>query len=536
MGINSCTHYHLRRGHMGRDLRSRLVRIFSGWLTLAVLITAVQGECATAAKPKSGGTLAVGMELEFRGFDPLKANYTGLADRSVIMAIEERLFDMDAKGNLLPELALFAKPARDGKSWIIALRKGVTFHDGTPFNADAVVSHWQRLLDPKNRFFARTSIETINNVQRVDDFTVRFQLKHPWAAFKNALTEPQSFGAFIPSPKAIREETHNRAPVGTGPYMFKEWLPNDRLTVVRNPNYWRKGKAYLDSVVFRPMSDMQARFASLQSGEIDVIQTDRGASILQAREDRSLKVYSSDSAGPYNFLFNTAKPPLNDARVRQALAHAWDQELLLKADYKGTLPMAKDPFGGLLNCGDLAYREYDPAKARKLLAEYGKPVSLEMNHTNTPRGKEAGEIMQRLFKEVGVTLTLVPLAEAQLAKRGISGDYQISGWKFRDFDEMGPLLYSNYYSNSPMNFSKYQNPKMDELLTTQQMSVDKKVRHKALCGVAKLINEDAVFLYGGGRRFHVIAKSRVKGIGNVRQGVIRVSDAWLENNTAITNK
>jgi 4-phytase/acid phosphatase/peptide/nickel transport system substrate-binding protein len=363
----------------------------------------------------------------------------------------------------------------------------------------------------------------------VDDYTVRFKLKHPWAAFKNALTEPQSFGAFIPSPKAIREETHNRAPVGTGPYMFKEWLPNDHLTVVRNPNYWRKGKAYLDSVVFRPMPDMQARFASLQSGESDVIQTDRGASILQAREDRTLRVYSSDSAGPYNFLFNTAKPPLNDPRVRQALAHGWNQELLLKADYKGTLPLAKDPFGGLLNCGDVAYREYDPAKARKLLAEYGIPVTLEMNHTNTPRGKEAGEIMQRLFKEIGVTLTLTPLAEAQLAKRGISGDYQITGWKMRDFDEMGPLLNSNLHSGSSMNFSKYQSQKMDELLTTQQMSVDPKVRKKALCGVAKLINEDAVFLYGGGRRFHVIAKTRVKGIDNVRQGVIRVSDAWLED-------
>lgn len=515
---------------------SALTRIIAscGLCIISLLLSTVNGDCATA-KPKSGGTLTVGMELEFRGFDPLKANWMGLADRSVIMTIEERLFDMDAKGNLVPELALSAKPAKDGKSWTIALRKGVTFHDGTPFNADAVVSNWQRLLDPKNKFFARTSIDPIETVQKVDDYTVRFKLKHPWAAFKNALTEPQSFGAFIPSPKAIREDTHNRAPVGTGPYMFKEWLPNDRLIVVKNPNYWRKGKPYLDSVVFRPMPDMQARFASLQSGESDVIQTDRGASILQAREDRTLRVYSSDSPGPYNFLFNTSKPPLNDVRVRQALAHAWNQDLLLKADYKGTLPFAKDPFGGTLNCSDVAYREYDPAKARKLLAEYGKPVELEMIHTNTPRGKDAGEIMQRLFKEVGVTLKLVPLAEAQLAKRGIGGDYQVAGWKMRDFDDMGPFLKSNLYSGNSMNFSKYANPRMDELLTTQQMSTDTKERKKALCGVAKLINEDAVFLYGGGRRFHVIAKAGVKGIDNVRHGVIRVSDAWLESGAKVAD-
>lgn len=494
-----------------------------------LLVYSSRGECAPATKPRSGGTLTVGVELEFRGFDPLKANYMGIADRTVVMAIEERLFDMDAKGNLVPELALSARPAKDGKSWLIALRKGVSFHDGTPFNADAVVSHWQRLLEPKNKFFGLSSLETIESVQKVDVFTVRFNLKHPWASFKDALTAPQSFAVFIPSPKALKDDSHNRAPVGTGPYMFKEWLANDRLTVVRNPNYWRKGKGHLDSVIFRPMPDMQARFASLQSGESDVIQTDRGASILQAREDHALKVYSSDGAGPYNFLLNTARPPLNDVRVRQALAHAWNQELLIKADYKGTLPLAKDPFGGLLNCGNAAYREYNPAKARKLLAEYGKPVTLEMNHTNTPRGKEAGEIMQRLFKEVGVTLTLTALAEGQLAKRGIGGDYQISGWKMRDFDDMGPILKSNLFSGSKLNFSKYQNPNMDELLTTQEMSLDRKTRQKALCGAATLINEEAIFLYGGGRRFHVIAKAGVKGIDNVRHGVIRVGDAWLDN-------
>ncbi|OGU04722.1 MAG: hypothetical protein A2075_16325 [Geobacteraceae bacterium GWC2_58_44] len=483
--------------------------------------------CAPASKPQPGGTLTVGMENEFRGFDPLKAAFFSLSDRSVAMAVEERLFDMDAKGNLVPELALSAKPAKDQKSWTIKLRQGVRFHDGTPFNADAVVGHWQRLLDPNNKFFARLAFESIVSVQKVDDFTVRFNLKHPWAPFKNVISAPQSIAVYIPSPKALKEDTQNRAPVGTGPYMFKEWVANDRLVVVRNPNYWRKGKGYLDSVIFRPMPDMQARFASLQSGESDVIQTDRGASILQAREDRSLKIYTSFGAGAYNFLLNEAKPPLNEPLVRQALAHAWNQDLLLKADYKGTLPFAKDPYGGQIICADTSYRNYDPEKARKLLAQYGKPVELEMIHTNTPRGKDAGEIMQRLFKEVGVTLKLTPLAEGQLAKRGIGGDYQIAGWKLMDFDEMGPSMLGNLHSEGKHNFVKYQNPKMDELLATQQMSTDRKVREKALCGVATLINEDAIFLYGGGRRFHVIAKAGVHGIDNVRHGVIRVSDAWL---------
>lgn len=517
-----------RESNRGRFSNVRRCAGLIGLWVLSALVFLGHVNEVSAAGPERGGTLTVGLDLEFRGFDPLKARYLQLADRSVAMAIEERLFDTDAKGNLVPELALSAKPSKDGKTWTIKLRKGVSFHDGTPFNADAVVGHWQRMLDPKNRFSGAALVEPVQSVTKIDDHAVRFTMKHPWAAFKSIISSATWIGAYIPSPKALKEDTHNRAPVGTGPYLFKEWIANDRLVVVRNPNYWQKGKQHLDTIVFRPVPDMQARFAGLQSGETDIILTDRGQHILQAKENRSLKIYSSDSAGPYTFILNVSKPPLDDVRVRRALAHAWNQDFFLKADYRGTLPMATEPFGGRLSCGDAEYREYDPVKAKKLIAEYGKPVTLELLHTNTPRGREAGEIMQRLFKEIGVTLKLTPLAEGQMGKRVIDGDYQISGWKMMDFDDMGPYLYVSLHSKGGVNFSHYQNPRMDELLATQQMSTDGKTRQKALCGVAKLINEDVAYLYGGGRRFHVIAKAGIQGISRVDHGIIRVSDVWVK--------
>ncbi|KAF0218448.1 MAG: 4-phytase / acid [Geobacteraceae bacterium] len=485
---------------------------------------------AAAAAPEYGGTVTMGVDADFRGFDPLKARFLGIGDRSAIMAVEERLFDMDSKGKLIPELALSAKAAKDNKSWTIALRKGVTFHDGTPFNADAVVEHWQRLLDPNNRFFGLSFIQPIQSVQKINDFSVKFILKHPWAPFKQTISSPVGILAYIPSPKAVREGTQDRAPVGTGPFIFKEWKANDRLVVVRNPKYWQKGKPYLDSVTFRPMPDMQARFASLQSGETDVIRTDRGNSIQQAYEDKSLKVYKSDAGGAYPFVFNTSKPPLNDVRVRQALAHAFNQELLVKLVYKDTLPIAKDPFGNTLSCGDTGYREYNPEKARKLLAQYGKPVELELFHTTTPRGKEAGEIIQRLYKDVGVTVKLVPVTEGQMAKRVMESDFQFSGWRFMDFGDMGPFLKNILHSGSPLNYMKYSNPKMDELLDRQNASLDPVVRKKALCEVAKLVNDDAVFFYGGGMRFHIIAKTAVQGITGAEHGIVKMSDVWVKGN------
>jgi 4-phytase/acid phosphatase/peptide/nickel transport system substrate-binding protein len=503
---------------------------------LSILLTTGEGGKVLAAGSKQGGTLTVGVNLEVRGFDPLKAVYLQFGDRSVIMAVEERLFDLDEKGKLVPELALSATPSAGGATWTVELRRGVSFHDGTPFDADAVVQHWQRMLDSGNRYSGAVFIEPVRSVTKVDDYTVLFTLQHPWAAFLAMLSGTQWTGAFIPSPKAVREGTQNRAPVGTGPFTFKEWVASDRLVLVKNPHYWRAGKPHLDSVVFRPVPDPEARFSGLQSGKVDLIMTDWGAHILQAKKDRSLKVYSADTSGPFAFIINTDKPPLDDIRVRRALAHAWNQDSYLKASYRGTLPVAREPFGGTLPCGDCGYREYDPAKARRLVAEYGDPIALELLEPDTPAGRAAGEIMQQMFKEVGVALKLTPLAEGELVQRVKSGRYQIAGWRLMDLSDMGPYLNACLHSKGIFNFSHYRNPVMDGLLTTQQTSVDQKARQEALCGVANLINEDAIYLYGGGRRFYVIAKANIRGVDRFAQGVVRVGDTWVDGNAVKEKK
>jgi 4-phytase/acid phosphatase/peptide/nickel transport system substrate-binding protein len=487
-----------------------------------------QGKVAPAARPAPGGTLTVAVEEDCKGFDPIKAGTLNSPGRSAAMAVEERLFDMDQKGKLVPELGLSASPSKDGKSWTIKLRRGVSFHDGVPFNADAVVSHWQRLLDPKNRFRGLSSMQPVASVQKVDDFSVRFQLKHPWVPFKDLIASTIGIAAYIPSPKAVKEGTQDRAPVGTGAFKFKEWRANDRIVVVKNPDYWQKGKPYLESVVFRTVPDMQTRFAGLKSGELDVILTDRGASVLQAKEDKSLRLYSSESTGAETFIFNTSKPPLDDLRVRRALAHAWNQEFYIKASYKDTISAASDPFGGGLGCSDLKYRDYRPEQARQLIAQYGKPVSLELQITNTPRGREFGEIIQRMFKEIGVTVTVKPLTLGQRNKLVFAGDYQMTGWSLFDNTDMGPTLYSNFFSGSELNFSRYRNPQMDKLLTTAQISSNPKERKEALCAVARQINDEAVMLYRGGLRYNAIAKSEVQGISRVDHGLVRVKELWWQ--------
>lgn len=504
------------------DLRATAAKALCALAVLA----APGGVPAAASEPVQGGSLTVGIENDFAGFDPIRARFLGPMDRNVAMAVQERLFDLDDKGDLVPELALSASRSADGKVWTVRLRQGVAFHDGTPFNADAVVAHWQRLLEPKNQYVGLSALEPIESVTGIDAHTVRFVLKRPWPLFAQQMTGA-GFAALVPSPKAVAENTQNRAPVGTGPFVFKEWITNDRLVLLRNPNYWRKGKPHLDTVVFRPMPDMQARFAALQSGQADAIFTDRGVHILQAQEDSALRVYGGDYSGPYVFLLNTSKPPLDDVRVRRALAHAWSQEFMVKAVFRGTVPAVSDPYGGSPACGDSAYRRHDPAKARELLAGTGAPLTLELAHTNTPRGKEAGEIMQRLFKEVGVTLDLTAATPGELFRRVMNGDYQISSWRLSDYPDMGPYLGETLGSKGRANLSRYASSAMDEQLAIQATSNDAQTRNSALCAVAKLINDDAVFLYVGGRRFHILARAHVQGVSAARHAVIRVADVWL---------
>lgn len=508
----------------GRSLRC-IAAICSVFL-LPMAAQAAQGRTAAAARPVPGGTLIVAVEEDARGFDPIKTGHLSTHARTAAVAVEERLFDMDSKGRLVPELGLSAVPSRDGKTWTVKLRKGVLFHDGTPFDADAVVAHWERLLDPKNRFRGASLIQPIASVVKGDDYTVRFQLKHPWAPFKGFIASPLPIAAYIPSPKAVREGTQDRAPVGTGPYLFKEWLPNDRMVLVKNPGYWQKGKPYLDRIVIRTVPDMHTRFAGLKSGELDLILTDRGASVLQAKEDSSLRVYSSESSGAETFIMNTSKPPLNDVRVRRAIAHAWNQDFYIKASYKGIIPVVRDPYGADISCGDLAYRDHSPDKARMLLAEYGKPVNLELQITNTPRGREFGEIVQRLLKEVGIAVTIKPLTLGQRNKLVFEGEYQMTGWTLFDAPDMGPTMYANLFSTSDLNFSRYKNPAMDKMLTTLQTSTSDKERQKAFCGVARQINDESVFLYRGGLRYNAIVKAGLQGISRVDNALVRLKELW----------
>ncbi len=514
----------------GRRIEIRVGRF--KWAMAVLMVVWMCGFWAggvLASGSQTGGTLTFGTENDFAGFEALKSG-SRLAINGAIAAntIMEPLFRMDAEENLIPILGLRADPSDDGKAWTVALRQRVMFHDGTPFNADAVVHHFGRLLNPANKYRGRGAMGPIIAVNKVDDYTVRFELKHAWLPFKRAISSTRGLGGLIPSTKAIDTGIQDRAPVGTGPFKFQTWESGDAFTVVRNPDYWAKGTPYLDAIVFKPMTDAQTRYASLKSGQLDMIWMDVGSILDKAASDAALKVYSGEDNGAEIFILNTSIPPLDDVSVRRALAHAFHQGREVKMAYGDSIPVVHHPYGGQCECSDDGYRGYDPDKARQLLTQYGRPVAIEVLHSNSKRGRDIGEITQQLFKDVGVAANPVGLDFGPVIKKVISGQYQMSTWRISSRPDQGPALFQMFHSQSRGNFSRYSNPEMDRLLAAQRTATDPAKRNALLCQIARMINDEVPILYRGGMRSHIIAQKRLQGIGALENGIVRLESVALD--------
>jgi 4-phytase/acid phosphatase/peptide/nickel transport system substrate-binding protein len=477
--------------------------------------------------PRYGGKLSAGIEHKIYGFDSIKTRIFTVSAQTAGHLIMERLFDLDQNGDIIPMLGLSMIPSEDNKTWTIELRQGVAFHDGTPFNADAVVHHWQRILNPTNRYRGMSSLRAIASVEKTAEFTVRFHLKHPWEPLSRMLASRKAVAFWLPSPKAVDAGTQNRHPVGTGPFVFKSWKSDDRLVMVRNPNYWQTGKPYLDEIVVRVMPDADTRYAALVSGQVDVLYTDRPSHIKKLKADSRFRMLIGKGTGAGTLMLNTQKPPLDDVRVRRALAHAWDQEKYIKTVFQDIVPFTTHWFGEAVSCNDVAYRYPDVEKAKALIQEYGQPVEIEYIHSATQRGRSSAQVLQQLFKPIDVTVKAVPLDWGAIFKRVFSRQFNISSWGFPAVDDMGTVSLLALHSKGPYNLSGYDNKTVDELLTKQNLSMDKNVRQKTLCEVARHVNDDVPILLLCGRKYYLFSTTNVKGLPEPHQEAIKLMDVWI---------
>ncbi len=477
---------------------------------------------------KKGGNLVVALETDVRGFDTVEGGVLGQTGEIVMRVIQEPLLGFDPETNESTSLLATEWSANEDQTvWTFKLREGVKFHDGSDFDAGDVAAHYNRILDPEAKSASRSFLTAITEVKAVDPHTVEFHLAHPWQALLPYLATTSMSGPIPPS-EHVAAGNQNRNPVGTGPFKFTEWTSGDRILVEKFDGYRDADQINLDKITFRILPDTQTRYASLKSGEVDVIWTDRGNTIVEAQKEKNVISMYSDGAGASTMLLNTRTPPLDDPRVRAAVAHAMNQDALTKIIWQDTRPVVTHSLGTLKDCGDAGYRHYDPKAAKALIDDYGQPVKVVMIHTATPRGRELGELMQQMMKPAGIELDLQPVDQSTLVKRVFTQDFGISGWRIADGADMGPQLFANVFSKSSYNLTGYSSPELDAVAMEMRTTPDRERRLDLQCKISEMINQDGSMLYWGGGRYWAFTSLRVKGVPAPYRGVVDVSRAWID--------
>lgn len=498
---------------------------------LAAMLAAGLALSASAGAQLRGGTVTVGVEQDIPGFDPLIVGIYDTGAMAAAAVMFDTLTRLDDEGLVQPRLATSWSHSADYRTWTFELRKGVRFQDGTPFNAQAVAFNYRRMIDPDNHCACAFYLSGIARVEAVDELTVVYHLRNPSVKLPALLSPPTVTNVFH-SPTAIRKlgKDYNRHPVGTGPFRLASWQSGGQLVFERNPEYWRQGRPYLDRVVVRPVRDPNARMAAVRAGDVDIIWHDIADDVVKARANDALRVREYPASGVSAVVFNLEKPPLDDLRVRQALRHAMDMEAFTQSFMHGLMSPATDPYGpgAGFECDRVGALRYDPAKARALLKDYGKPVRLHYMVTAEPRGQAVGQIFQAFWEAVGVQVTLDPVDQTTFVNKSFVGDFQIGGWRIIDLADPDPQMYADFKTGSVVNIANYSNPKVDRLLDEARNTADSAKRTAAYCEIARTLNHDVPWVWVTNNRYFSIARKGLRGVHKQYSDVVDVADAWWE--------
>ena len=481
-----------------------------GMFTSVGLLAMAGGFGTAAAQP--AGTLLVGLVAEPVNLDPPQV--TDLNSLRVARRIVETLVTFPEESTqIVPGLAESWTISKDGLSYTFKLRKGVKFHDGTPFNAEAVKFSIERQFNPEhpaNKLgkypFANFFFGNVKAVEAMDDSTVRFVLKEPRASFLAVLT---SGAASIVSPTAVRKwgADYPLNPVGTGPFRYVSWQRGQQVVLEKNPDYW-KGAVKLDRVVYRPIVEDQARLTELMTGAVDLIVGVPPDFVGQLEGSPKVSIAKQVGAHVWYLGINNQKKPFDDKRVRQALNYAVNKDAIVKDVLKGTGAVSKGPVLPNTWGADAALKAYpyDPQKAKQLLAEAGYPngFSTTLWVPESGSGMQSpvamSTVMQSNLKAVGVNVALQTMEwGAFLAKlRSQEQELFALSWMAGTEDPdmvMYPLLHSSQWTPNGPNRALYKNTRFDELLTQARLVTDQAERAKLYREAQKILVEDAPWIF-----------------------------------------
>ena len=497
--------------------------ILAGGTALALTFGAVVG----AAAQTPPGVLIVGQIAEPKALDP--AAVTAVNDFRILMNVYDGLVRYKA-GTLEvePALATAWEISEDGKEYTFTLREGVTFHDGSPFNAEAVVFNFERMLKEDHPYHNTGPFplafffSAIESVEAVEDTTVKFTLNEPYAPFLSNLAYPTGL---VVSPAAVMEHgaDFGRNPSGTGPFKFAEWRANEAVVIEANPDHW-DGAPELQTVVFRPITDANTRTAEMLAGGIDLMVEVPPVALSEFQGD-GFTVH--EQAGPHVWflILNAKEGPFADVRVRQAANYAINKEAIVNDVLEGTAEVAAGPtppaFAWAFN-EDLEPYPYDPDKARALIAEAGAEGA-ELTFYVTEGGSgmldpvAMGTAIQADLKAVGFDVKIETyewntfLGEVNPGLEG-KADMAQMAWMTNDPDTLPflALRTAAWPDQGGFNSGYYSNPKVDELLEAARVATEQDERARLYKEMQVIVQEDAPWVFVANWKQNAVTNDRVE--------------------------
>ncbi|WP_404454194.1 ABC transporter substrate-binding protein [Virgibacillus necropolis] len=492
--------------------------LFSLLLLVVLVLSACTGDSTSKdadatddTKGNDDKTLIFG-----RGADSIQLDPSKVTDGESIY-VTNQIYDTlvrykEENTEVRPALATEWKASEDGKTWTFTLREGVKFHDGTDFNAEDVVFNFERWATSGEFIYYGYMFGAsegdlggiIEKVEATGDYEVQFTLSEPNAPFLQTLAMPPFA---IASPDAVKKygEDYFKNPVGTGPFVFEEWIPDDKITLSKNENYFGE-VANVDTVIFRTIPDNGARFLELQAGSIDMMTGLNPQDIQTAEGDENLQIIRRPSMNVSYMAMNTSKEgPMSSKKVRQAINWAIDKEKLLTL-YEGIGKPAKNPIPPSLWGYNDEIEDYgfDVEKAKSLLAEAGYADGFDIQlytfanpRPYMPQPKITAQAIKEMLKDVGINVEIIVNdwdTHLSVTENG-EHDMAFLGWT-GDNGDPDNFLYvlldkDNAKKGSAGNIAFYKSDEVHDLLKAAQTEMDQAKRTELYLKAQELIHEDA---------------------------------------------
>lgn len=423
--------------------------------------------------------------------------------RIVYTALCDKLVDISPDLKIVPQLATEWSWNDDGTQLTMKLREGVTFHDGTPFDAEAVAANIERsqTMEESRR---KSEVASISGTEVLGSHEIRIDLAQPDATLLAQLADR---AGMMVSPTAAAEAgaDFGLAPVCSGPFKFEERVAQDKIVLSKFAEYWNADEIHFDSVTYLPIPDSTVRLANLQSGDVDAINRLAATDVAQVSNDPSLKIAEAVSLGYQGITFNLNNgergdnPWGNDPRLRRALELVLDRDAINQVVFEGTAPAGNQPFppNSPWYNADIPVPERDVEAAKALLAEagYENGIDLEVQAPNTPVNLQLMQVIQSMAAEAGINISITSKEFATMLADQTAGDYTASqvGWSGR-VDPDGNI-HQFMTTGGGINDAHYSNEEVDRLLNEARLVTDETSRKENYHAALEILNEDRPILY-----------------------------------------